>query len=384
MKLSRSIKLIAVASVAVLAIAPSAFATDITGAGSTAVASFMDTCKAAYQTASGDTFSYAGGGSGAGKTAINASPATKDLAYSDSVNATPPAGLLHIPAAVWPIAVAYNLNTKRHVQLSIKTISDIFGGKITMWNDPAIAADNNKAAKTPSYRLNKDGSQFKDKNGNAVVLSYKTTGGAPFTFPAQRINVVYRGGTSGTTNNFTSAMAGTPGSVWIKKGNDSFSVANPFDVTTDPSHFQNAANSAGVADLADKLKYSITYVEASYVSSKANLATVSVLNNAGNSVLPDVNGASAQFEDSKLDAATGIITWNYASTAKAAYPLTAATYALAFSKYTSAATAAAVKKQIEFTAFNCYDTAKTFPMIPISKTSALGKAIVGLTAKIGA
>ena len=383
MKLSRSIKLVAVATVAALAIAPSAFATDITGAGSTAVQSFMDSCKAAYQTATSDTFSYAGGGSGAGKTAINASPATKDLAYSDSVNTTPPAGLLHIPAAIWPIAIAYNLNTKRHIQLSIKTISDIFGGKVTMWNDPEIIADNNKFSKTPVYRKNADGSQYKDKNGKPQILSYKNVG-APFTFPAQRITVVYRGGTSGTTNNFTSAMAGTPGSIWNKKGNDSFAVADPFDVTTDPSHFQNAASSASVADLADKTKYSITYVEASYVAAKTNLATASILNNAGNSVLPDVNGASAQFEDSKLDAATGIVTWNYASTAPAAYPLTAATYALAFSKYSSAATAAAVKKQIEYTAFNCYDNAKTFPMIPITKTSALGKAILGLTAKIGA
>ena len=383
MKLSRSIKLVAVGTVAALAIAPSAFATDITGAGSTAVLSFMDSCKAAYQTATSDTFSYAGGGSGAGKTAINASPATKDLAYSDSVNTTPPAGLLHIPAAIWPIAIAYNLNTKRHIQLSIKTISDIFGGKVTMWNDPEIIADNNKFSKTPVYRKNADGSQYKDKNGKPQILSYKNVG-APFTFPAQRITVVYRGGTSGTTNNFTSAMAGTPGSIWNKKGNDSFAVADPFDVTTDPSHFQNAASSASVADLADKTKYSITYVEASYVAAKTNLATASILNNAGNSVLPDVNGASAQFEDSKLDAATGIVTWNYASTAPAAYPLTAATYALAFSKYSSAATAAAVKKQIEYTAFNCYDNAKTFPMIPITKTSALGKAILGLTAKIGA
>jgi phosphate transport system substrate-binding protein len=383
MKLSRSIKLVAVATVAALAIAPSAFATDITGAGSTAVQSFMDSCKAAYQTATSDTFSYAGGGSGAGKTAINASPATKDLAYSDSVNTTPPAGLLHIPAAIWPIAIAYNLNTKRHIQLSIKTISDIFGGKVTMWNDPEIVADNNKISRTPVLRKNADGSVYKDKNGKTQILSYKNNG-APFTFPNQRITVVYRGGTSGTTNNFTSAMAGTPSSIWNKKGNDSFSVANPFDVTTDPSHFQNAASSAAVADLADKVKYSITYVEASYVAAKANLATASILNNAGNSVLPDVSGASAQFEDSKLDAATGIVTWNYASVAPAAYPLTAATYALAFSKYSSAATAAAVKKQIEYTAFNCYDNAKTFPMIPITKTSALGKAILGLTAKIGA
>ena len=383
MKLSRSIKAVAVATAAILAVAPSAFATDITGIGSSAVASFMGACKAQYQTASGDTFSYAGTGSGNGKNAINATPPTSTLAYSDSVDATPPAGLLHIPAAVWPIAIAYNLNTKRHVQLSIKTISDIFGGKVTNWNDPEIAADNNKQAKTPVYRLKADGSQYKDANGKPVILGYKTLG-APFTFPNQRITVIFRSGTSGTTNNFTSAMHGTPGSIWAKNGNDSFSAANPFDVTTDPSHFQSASSSPLVADLANRTKYSITYVEASYVAQSANLATASILNNAGNAVLPDAAGAQAQFDDSKLDAATGIVTWNYASTAPAAYPLTAATYALAFSKYSSAALATAVKKQIEYTAFDCYKDASTFPMISISKTSSLGKAILGLTAKIGA
>jgi phosphate transport system substrate-binding protein len=382
MKLSRSIKAVAVTAVAVLAIAPSAFATDITGAGSSAVASFMGACKAAYQTASGDTFSYTGNGSGPGKTAINSTPPTVTLAYSDSVDATPPAGLLHIPAAVWPIAIAYNLNTSRHVQLSIKTISDIFGGKVTMWNDPEIVADNNKVAPTPVYRLKADGTQYKDKNGNPQILGYKNLG-KPFTFPAQRITVVFRSGTSGTTNNFTSAMAGTPGSVW-KKGNDSFAVADPFDITTDASHFQGAATSALVADLANRTKYSITYVEASYVAANPSLATASILNNAGKAVLPDAAGAAAQFEDSKLDAASGIVTWNYASVAPAAYPLTAATYALAFSKYSSAALASAVKKQIEYTAFDCYKDASTFPMISISKTSTLGKAILALTAKIGA
>jgi phosphate transport system substrate-binding protein len=384
MKLSRSIKAVAVATVAILAIAPSAFATDITGIGSSAVASFMGACKAQYQTATGDTFSYAGTGSGNGKNAINSTPPTATLAYSDSVDSSgAPAGLLHIPAAVWPIAIAYNLNTKRHVQLSIKTISDIFGGKVTMWNDPEIAADNNKQAKTPVYRMNANGTQYKDAKGNPVILAYKSQG-APFTFPNQRITVIFRSGTSGTTNNFTSAMHGTPGSIWTKNGNDSFSAANPFDVTTDPSHFQSASSSPLVADLANRTKYSITYVEASYVAQSANLATASILNNAGNAVLPDAAGAQAQFDDSKLDAATGIVTWNYASVAPAAYPLTAATYALALSKYSSTAIATAVKNQIEYTAFSCYKDASIFPMISISKTSSLGKAILGLTAKIGA
>ena len=108
-----------------------------------------------------------------------------------------------------------------------------------------------------------------------------------------------------------------------------------------------------------------------------------VINNAGKTVSPDVSGAQAMFAVSTLDAATGLIKWNYATTSPAAYPFTAATYAMVKSNYGKADLSAAVKRQVEYMAFDCSTKVTTEGMIPISKTSELGKAVLKLTAKIG-
>ena len=49
---------------------------------------------------------------------------------------------IEVPAYVSPIAVVFNLPGVDSVNLSAKTIAEIFDGKITKWNDPAIAAEN--------------------------------------------------------------------------------------------------------------------------------------------------------------------------------------------------------------------------------------------------
>src|ERR1700712_6086986 len=49
---------------------------------------------------------------------------------------------IEVPAYVSPIAVVFNLEGVKSLQLSAKTIAGIFDNKITKWNDPAIAAEN--------------------------------------------------------------------------------------------------------------------------------------------------------------------------------------------------------------------------------------------------
>jgi phosphate transport system substrate-binding protein len=88
------------------------------------------------------------------------------------------------------------------------------------------------------------------------------------------------------------------------------------------------------------------------------------------------------FAVSTLDAATGLISWNYKTTDADAYPFTAGTYAMVKSNYGKADLAAAVKRQVEYMAFDCSAKVTTEGMIPITKTSNLGKAILSLTAKI--
>ena len=378
MRISTVTKAAVIAVVAVVAISPSAIAYDLKSAGATSVSTLLEKCKTSYQTATGDTLSHAGGGSGAGKTAINAG--TKDMAFSDSANTTPAAGVFHVPAAVWPVGIAYNLNGSKELQLSVKTLSQIFAGKITMWNDPAILADNNVERKIPIYDV-KNGKTVLNADGSPKVKSYRTLT-VRYTLPNKPITVIYRAGGSGTTNNFVAAVTAFDPATWTKKVTDNFVTSNPTDVTKFAATFQAATGSDGVAALANKTKYSIAYDETGYITASKSLRAAAIINAGGITTRPTTEGANAAFASSSLDEKSGLITWNYTTKSPAAYPLTAATYALVKSNYGKTDLAAAVKKQVEYMAFSCPTVVTTEGFSQISKTSELGKAILSLTAKI--
>jgi len=380
MRISKISKVAILATAAVVAIAPSAVAYDLTSAGATSVSTFLEKCKTSYQADTKDTLSHAGGGSSTGKTAINTG--TKDMAFSDSANTAAPAGVFHIPAAVWPIGIAYNLNNSanKQLQLSVGTIAKIFAGQITRWNDPAIVADAQRVRSIPIYET-KDGKNVLNADGSPKVKSYRTLT-VPFTMPDKPITVIYRAGGSGTSNNFVAALTGLAPTVWTKAVTDNFVTSNPTDVTKLAATFQAATGSDGVAALAARTKYSIAYIETGFISANPALKAAVVINSAGKTVSPDVAGAQAMFAVSDLNDATGLVTWNYKTTSPAAYPMTAATYAMVKSNYGKADLAAAVKRQVEYMAFECSTKVTTEGMIPISKTSELGKAILKLTAKI--
>jgi phosphate transport system substrate-binding protein len=366
-----------VAVAAVLAITPSAVAVNLTGTGASSVSGFIEKCKTAYQAATGDVYTYTSASSGTGQTAINAG--TTDIGYSDGVNLLAPATVFHIPAAVWPIAISYNLNSSKQLQLSIPTIAKIFSGQITKWNDPAIVADNARVREIPIYEV-KNGKPVLDANGAPTVKSYRKLS-IPFTLPDKPIYVLYRSGNSGTSENFTKALNGAAPTIWTKAGNASFSTSNPTDVSKLAGTFQSFGTSATLAAANAKQKYSIAYNEASFVATSPALKAAVVINNAGKTTSPDALGAGAMFAAAAFNEATGIITWNYATTAPAAYVFTAPTYAMVKTNY-GAEKAAAAKRQVEFMAFDCIKTVTTEPMIAIAKTSDLGKAILKLTAKI--
>ena len=369
-----------VAVAAVLAITPSAVAVNLTGTGASSVSGFIEKCKTAYQKDTGDVYTYTSASSGTGQTAINSG--TTDVAYSDGINKTAPATVFHIPAAVWPVAISYNLNNSasKPLQLSIPTIAKIFSGQITRWNDPEIVADNRRVREIPVYEV-KNGKTVLDANGAPKVKSYRKLS-VPFTLPAKPITVLYRSGNSGTTENFTLALNGAAPTVWTKAGNASFTTANPTDISKRAGSFQAFGTSATIAAANAKQKYSITYVEASFVDANPGLKSALVINNAGKTTSPDALGAGAMFAAADFNESTGIITWKYDTTAPAAYVFTAPTYAMVKTNY-GAEKAAAAKRQVEYMAFECIKTVTTEPMIAISKTSDLGKAILKLTAKIG-
>jgi len=368
-----------VAVAAVVAITPSAVAVNISGTGASSVANFIEKCKTAYQKDTGDVYTYTSASSGTGQTAINAG--TTDVAYSDGVNTAAPATVFHIPAAVWPVAISYNLNNSasKPLQLSIPTVAKIFSGQITRWNDPAIVADNARTREIPVYEV-KNGKTVLDVNGAPKVKSYRKLT-VPFTLPDKAITVLYRSGNSGTTENFTRALNGAAPAVWSKAGSASFTTANPTDISTRAGTFQAFSTSATISAANAKQKYSITYVEASFVASNPGLKSALIINNAGKTTSPDALGAGAMFAAADFNETTGIITWKYNTTAPAAYVFTAPTYAMVKTNY-GAEKAAAAKRQVEYMAFECIKTVTTEPMIAIDKTSDLGKAILKLTAKI--
>ncbi len=90
--------------------------------------------------------------------------------------------MLHIPTALGAVVVIYNIPGVTDLNLDGDTVGKIFLGKITKWNDPAIAALNSGA-----------------------------------TLPDQAILVVHRSDGSGTTNAFT-AYVNTASADWKASG----------------------------------------------------------------------------------------------------------------------------------------------------------------------
>ena len=147
--------------------------------GSSAQEAAVAAWKKAFQTQNPDaTVNYDPVGSGGGREqflagglAIAGSDAylsddelakAKDLCKGD---------IVEVPVYVSPIAVIFNLDGVKELNLSPKTIADIFAGKITTWDDAAIKADN------PDAKL-----------------------------PGDKITPVHRSDDSGTTQNFTDYM----------------------------------------------------------------------------------------------------------------------------------------------------------------------------------
>jgi len=364
-----------------LALAPAANAAVLKAAGATSVSGLIDKCKADYQTATGNSFDYPGGGSGTGKTAFT--NGTVDFAFSDSVHSPMIANEIHVPTVLWPVAILTNLpGSNKPVTLSTSTVAGIFAGKITKWNDPAIVADNNRAINTIIYKKDASGKVAVDKAGAPIVLRTATVQ-QHRTMPNLDITVIYRSDNSGTSNNLSRALNKLAPSVWSKSPADSFATAFPGTITADPVHFRSASGSAGVSLLASKTKGAITYAELSFAATY-NLGLSSIINMAGNAILPSSNGAAAAGGVATIDEATGVFTFDYLTKDADAYPFTATTYALVSTKYGDAAKAKAVKDTIAFHAFKCPGLYPALGFASVTPDSKFGSVVSKQLAKLGA
>jgi phosphate transport system substrate-binding protein len=343
MRISKLAKVASLALAFGLVAGTPAYAVDLQGSGASFPALLIEGCKAGFASSgSGHTYVYASSSSGTGQS--NSDKSIGDFWMSDGAYtaATKRASLIHVPLVAAPIAILHNLPAKTTLSLSAATIAGIFGGTITRWNDPAIVADNNGSTTKVIYKKDANGNPAKDAAGNPVVLRTQIVTNR-YTLPNKPIKVVYRSDSSGTSENFTNYLHNSAKSVWSKAKNKVFKDSFPGDINSAANlgRVVGAASSTGVAQLAGKTPYSITYAEVNYATAN-NLKVSNVINPAGSSVAPDSVGVGAFLASATQDV-NGFLTFNYATTEKGAYPLGIVSYLLADSKYPSATQAAAVK-----------------------------------------
>jgi phosphate transport system substrate-binding protein len=257
------------------------------GAGSTFVFPLVAKWIPDYSKTHGVTITYGPIGSGGGIQQIT--NRTVDFGASDAPLSPDQQktckGCLQIPWALAGTSIPYNVpGAPRHLKLSGRVLADIFLGKVTSWNDPAIAGLN------PGAKL-----------------------------PNTKITPIYRTDSSGTTYNLTDYLAKVS-LEWNNKVGMGTSVAFPAGA--------GAKGSSGVAAALSRAKGGITYIDAAY-SIENGFAYAALQNRAGKFVLPDrtaVAAAAATFTSIPPDNAISIV--DPPASAPAAYPLATLTYAI--------------------------------------------------------
>jgi phosphate transport system substrate-binding protein len=288
--MKRGLALIAsvlVGLVAVAAAGAKSTDTTITGAGSTFVAPLVAAWTPAIGNAFGYTVQYSAVGSGAGIAAITNNQV--DFGASDAplnqAQQSACSDCVQIPWALSATSVFYNVpGAPVHVRLDGATISKIFLGQITNWNDPAIA------------KLNPGGN-----------------------FPDLKITPVFRSDGSGTSYNFTDYLSAV-NAEWRNKIGTSTQPAFPAGV--------GAKGSSGVAGVVSNTKGAVGYADVAYAI-KNHLHFAAVRNAAGKFLYPSlrrIEAAALAFP--KVPANNEMHIVNPPKSAKYAYPISTYTYVM--------------------------------------------------------
>ena len=376
MKVSKTIKIAAAAIAFAAFAAQSAFASGVSiqAGGSSFDATLLNTCKVAWQNSTGNTFTYNSSDSGTGQK--NEDAGIFDANFSDSGYVPAKSSVINIPLVMAPIAVIYNLPGSKPLYLSEKTLSDIFAGVVTKWNDPEIVADNNQSIPEVVYAKNADGSTKKDKTGAPVVLR-TTTSKRYYTLPNQTIHLVVRSDSSGTTKNFVTLFTKTNADVWTKAADKTFANVFPgvINGAGNIGRIQAYSGSTGVAAGLNATPYSIGYAETSYATGK--LRTAFLGNANGDYAGPTAANTSAFVAGATLSS-TGLYQFNYKTTAPGAYILGIVSYAIVDTA-ASGANAAAMTDFLKYVASPaCANSVSSYA----AESGPVAAYVAGLLAKL--
>jgi phosphate transport system substrate-binding protein len=147
--------------------------------------------------------------------------------------------VVHIPTVLGAVVVTYNVPSIKQLRLTPETLSGVFLGKITRWNDPALAKVN------PGVKL-----------------------------PDAAISVVHRSDGSGTSNIFTDYLSKVS-PEWKEKVGAGTSVKWPVGL--------GAKGNEGVTGLVKQSPGSVGYVELAYAKQN-KLPTTELENHDGHFV----------------------------------------------------------------------------------------------------
>ena len=197
-------------------------------------------------------FNYQSIGSGGGVKALRDKTVdfgASDAPLSDEEAAQMPAPVLHFPAVMGAVVLAYNLESiKQPIHLTGPVIADIFLSKIVKWSDPAIVALNPGVA-----------------------------------FPDDPIVTAHRSDGSGTTYIFTDYLSKVSPD-WAAKAGKGKSVKWPNGI--------GGKGNEGVTGVIQQTPGAIGYVELIYaLSNKIPFATVK--NHDGNWIVASLDGVTA-------------------------------------------------------------------------------------------
>jgi phosphate transport system substrate-binding protein len=259
----------------------------LTGAGATFPQPLIAMWQQNYKR---DQVNYNGIGSGGGIAAITSR--TVDFGASDAP-LTPDQfsackGCIQLPWVLSATAVMYNLDgVKNAIHLNGKTIANIYQGKITNWNDPALR------------RLNPG-----------------------VNFPDRKITPVYRSDGSGTTYNFTDYLTSVNREFKSKVGGPSTTVNWPTGV--------GARGSSGVAGVVTRTEGAIGYADIAYAL-KNHIKFAAVQNKSGKWATPGLRSIKAAASaDKKFNATNELSIVNPPKGKKfvRAYPISTYSYVL--------------------------------------------------------
>jgi phosphate transport system substrate-binding protein len=187
----------------------------------------------------------------------------------------------HIPTVMGAVVVTWNEPDVKALKLSPETLAAIFLGKVTTWNDAAIAKDNPGA-----------------------------------TLPATPLSVAHRSDGSGTTNIFTDYLSkAVP--EWKEKVGKGTSVNWPTGL--------GAKGNDGVTGMVKATRGSIGYVELLYANQN-KLPVAELKNHDGVFVKPTLEGVAAAAAAVEMPADYRVSITD--SPGKQAYPIASFTYLL--------------------------------------------------------